>query len=164
MRRSCLALAAAIAAFTAVGLAQQPPTAGPYSVLKTAKVGGLGGFDYLYADVTGRRLYIPRGVRAVGEPAGNAGAADDGDSQCRHRHDHHDAAELVHDPAGREVTAKPPAGGCLYMPPASLPSMRAISRGKSVLFGNCWRSSSRRPRARFSCPSREWYTARRILA
>jgi DNA-binding beta-propeller fold protein YncE len=30
-------------------------------VLKTAKVGGVGGFDYVYADVAGRRLYIPRG-------------------------------------------------------------------------------------------------------
>jgi DNA-binding beta-propeller fold protein YncE len=30
-------------------------------VLKTAKVGGEGGFDYIYADSVGRRLYIPRG-------------------------------------------------------------------------------------------------------
>lgn len=46
------------------GLAQQSSTAGPsggpYKVLKTAKVGGEGGFDYVYADVAGRRLYIPR--------------------------------------------------------------------------------------------------------
>jgi DNA-binding beta-propeller fold protein YncE len=40
--------------------AQQAPTAGPYKVLKTAKVGGDGGFDYVYADDAGRRLYIPR--------------------------------------------------------------------------------------------------------
>ena len=33
---------------------------GPYKVLKTAKVGGDGGFDYVYADEAGRRLYIPR--------------------------------------------------------------------------------------------------------
>jgi DNA-binding beta-propeller fold protein YncE len=33
---------------------------GPYKILKTAKVGGAGGFDYVYADSTGRRLYIPR--------------------------------------------------------------------------------------------------------
>jgi DNA-binding beta-propeller fold protein YncE len=44
----------------AIGLAQQAPGAGPYKVLKTAKVGGDGGFDYVYADVDGRRLYIPR--------------------------------------------------------------------------------------------------------
>ena len=31
-------------------------------MLKTAKVGGLGGFDYIYADDAGRRLYIPRGA------------------------------------------------------------------------------------------------------
>ena len=36
------------------------PTAGPYKVLKTAKVGGEGGFDYISADVEGRRLYVPR--------------------------------------------------------------------------------------------------------
>lgn len=33
---------------------------GPYRLLKTAKVGGEGGFDYVYADVGGRRLYVPR--------------------------------------------------------------------------------------------------------
>jgi len=33
---------------------------GPYKVLKTAKVGGAGGWDYVYADEAGRRLYIPR--------------------------------------------------------------------------------------------------------
>ncbi len=35
-------------------------TPGPYKILKTAKVGGAGGFDYVYADAVGRRLYIPR--------------------------------------------------------------------------------------------------------
>jgi DNA-binding beta-propeller fold protein YncE len=44
----------------AIGLAQQAPTAGPYKILKTAKVGGDGGFDYVYADSAGRKLYIPR--------------------------------------------------------------------------------------------------------
>ena len=29
-------------------------------MLKTAKVGGDGGFDYVYADAAGRRLYIAR--------------------------------------------------------------------------------------------------------
>ena len=33
---------------------------GPYKVLRTAKVGGAGGWDYVYADESGRRLYIPR--------------------------------------------------------------------------------------------------------
>jgi hypothetical protein len=32
----------------------------PYKVVNTVKVGGQGGFDYVFADVDGRRLYIPR--------------------------------------------------------------------------------------------------------
>jgi hypothetical protein len=52
--------AVAFVILACIGLAQQAPTAGPYKVLKTAKVGGDGGFDYVYADVAGRRLYIPR--------------------------------------------------------------------------------------------------------
>jgi DNA-binding beta-propeller fold protein YncE len=35
---------------------------GPYKVLKIARVGGEGGWDYIYADAAGRRLYIPRGA------------------------------------------------------------------------------------------------------
>jgi DNA-binding beta-propeller fold protein YncE len=60
MRRFCFLLALAIAVLVCIGLAQQSPTAGPYKVLKTARVGGDGGFDYVYADVAGRRVYIPR--------------------------------------------------------------------------------------------------------
>lgn len=63
MRRLCYVAAIAIATTAPIGFAQQ---AGPYKVIKTAKVGGDGGFDYIYADVVGRRLYIPRGgTRAV---------------------------------------------------------------------------------------------------
>ena len=51
---------AALALFVTVGSAWQAAGTGPYKVLKTAKTGGLGGFDYIYADVAGRRLYIPR--------------------------------------------------------------------------------------------------------
>lgn len=40
----------------------------PYKVLRTAKVGGPGGFDYVYADADGRKLYIPRGA-GQGTPA-----------------------------------------------------------------------------------------------
>ncbi|HYL85247.1 MAG TPA: hypothetical protein VE263_13505 [Candidatus Angelobacter sp.] len=54
-------IAAAVALSALMGLSQQAPTAGPYKVLKTAKVGGEGGYDYIFADVEGRRLYIPRG-------------------------------------------------------------------------------------------------------
>lgn len=65
MRRYCVAIALAVAMLTMVGLAQQAPGAGPYKVLRIAKVGGDGGFDYVYADADGRRLYIPR----TGNPA-----------------------------------------------------------------------------------------------
>jgi hypothetical protein len=50
MRRLLLGLAI----LTSAALAQD----GPYQVLKTAKTGGLGGFDYIYADEAGRRLYF----------------------------------------------------------------------------------------------------------
>jgi len=49
--------ALAFAILAAVGLTQD---SGPYKVLKRAKVGGEGGWDYIYADSAGRRLYIPR--------------------------------------------------------------------------------------------------------
>lgn len=58
MRRRNTVVAIAIA-LSVTGASAQ--SAGPYKVLKTAKVGGTGGFDYVYADVAGRRLYIPRG-------------------------------------------------------------------------------------------------------
>jgi len=50
MRRLCLIFTTALSLFAQ----------GEYKVLKTAKVGGAGGFDYVYADAAGRRLYIPR--------------------------------------------------------------------------------------------------------
>ena len=61
MRRLCFIVAIAIPLFTLAGFAQTAGAGGPYKVLKTAKVGGEGGWDYIYADVAGRRLYIPRG-------------------------------------------------------------------------------------------------------
>ena len=57
MRRISLVLAAVVAMTPFSGLAQQ---AGPYKVLQTAKVGGEGGFDYVYADDAARKLYVPR--------------------------------------------------------------------------------------------------------
>src|SRR5437016_4072412 len=62
MRPFCLAvvIAAGIAMSSSTGVAQHAPTAGPYKVLKTAKVGGEGGFDYISADVEGLRLYVSR--------------------------------------------------------------------------------------------------------
>ena len=60
MYRSAAILISAIVSVVAMGLAQQPSAAGPYKVLKTVKAGGEGNWDYIYADVAGRRLYIPR--------------------------------------------------------------------------------------------------------
>ena len=51
MRRICLVMALGTALSGSMGLAQPAPTAGPYKVLKTARIGGAGGFDYVYADV-----------------------------------------------------------------------------------------------------------------
>ena len=59
MRKLCLGFAVTIAISVSVGFAAQAP-AGSYKVLKTAKVGGDGGFDYISADVEARRLYVPR--------------------------------------------------------------------------------------------------------
>src|SRR3954471_8499541 len=64
MRRLTLLLIAAITALAPIVLAQYTA---PYKVLKTAKVGGEGGTDYIYADITGRRLYITRGATQLRE-------------------------------------------------------------------------------------------------
>lgn len=42
-------------------LHSQTSSDGTYKVLKVAKVGGDGGFDYVYADSVGRKLYVARG-------------------------------------------------------------------------------------------------------
>jgi len=56
MALTIVTLAAAVAA----GSARQPSSTGPYKVLKTARVGGEGRWDYIFADSDGRRLYVPR--------------------------------------------------------------------------------------------------------
>jgi hypothetical protein len=63
---SAILLSAAMAIPAYVGLTQQNASTGPYKVLKTAKVGGEGGYDYIFADSEARRLYIPR----VGQTGG----------------------------------------------------------------------------------------------
>ena len=60
MRRFWLVFLAVTAMLASAGFAQQASNEGPYKVLRTAKVGGEGGFDYVYADSVGRRLYVPR--------------------------------------------------------------------------------------------------------
>jgi hypothetical protein len=62
MRRTILAVAVALACSAFIGLAHQGGGAGPYKVLQKARVGGEGGWDYIYADVGDRRLFIPRGA------------------------------------------------------------------------------------------------------
>jgi DNA-binding beta-propeller fold protein YncE len=57
MRRFVLVVAIGIGALCSIGWAQQD---GPYKVLKAARVGGEGAWDYIYAEPVGRRLYIPR--------------------------------------------------------------------------------------------------------
>ena len=66
MRRFVLPATIILALVAPAMPAQQPSTDGPYKVLTRARVGGEGGWDYIFADAAGRRLYIPRGaVRAV---------------------------------------------------------------------------------------------------
>src|SRR5437868_4178371 len=62
MKRTTLFAAGVVALLTSLGLAFQAQSDGPYKVLKTAKVGGEGGTDYIFADPVGRRLYITRGA------------------------------------------------------------------------------------------------------
>jgi len=49
-----------IAILVSVGFAPQAQTAAPDKVLKIVKVDGVGGFDYIHADVVERRLYVAR--------------------------------------------------------------------------------------------------------
>ena len=72
MYRFASILTGAIVLTVAIGSAQEP-SRGPYKVLKTVKVGGEGNWDYIWADVAGRRLYIPR--RAPAAPPGAEGPA-----------------------------------------------------------------------------------------
>ncbi len=66
MRTTYFALAACM---SLLPIAAQPALAqaGPYKIIKTLKVGGDGGFDYVNADSANRRLYIARsGAAPVG--------------------------------------------------------------------------------------------------
>jgi DNA-binding beta-propeller fold protein YncE len=56
MRRVGLALTAGLFLTASIGLTQD----GPYKILKTAKVGGDGGFDYVNSDAANRKLYVAR--------------------------------------------------------------------------------------------------------
>jgi DNA-binding beta-propeller fold protein YncE len=66
MRISPLMFTAAFSVLTGAAIAQMAPAPaapGPYKIVNTVKAGGTGGFDYVFADEDGRKLYIPRGNR-----------------------------------------------------------------------------------------------------
>jgi len=65
---SILPLAMATVSISAAAQsATGPSSTGPYKILKTVKVGGDGGFDYVTADPTNRRLYVARsGAAPIG--------------------------------------------------------------------------------------------------
>ena len=60
MRKSCPLCGACVLISLAAGPPQRALAEGPYKVSKVAKIGGEGTFDTAFADVEGRRLYIPR--------------------------------------------------------------------------------------------------------
>lgn len=53
-------IAAGIVQAASVVVAEAPSSPPGYELIKTTKIGGEGGFDYVYAETAGRRLYIPR--------------------------------------------------------------------------------------------------------
>ena len=63
MKISGVFFAAAIGILAASSALAQD--AGPYKVINSVKVGGLGMWDYCYAESDGRKLYIPRGNRVT---------------------------------------------------------------------------------------------------
>ncbi|MEO8050059.1 MAG: hypothetical protein ABI833_06545 [Acidobacteriota bacterium] len=60
MQRPYLGFAVLITMLAPGGFTQESPAPRNYKVLRTAKIGGVGGFDYVNADVAGRRLYVAR--------------------------------------------------------------------------------------------------------
>lgn len=60
MRQTLLVSSVVLVLLPSLVIAQAAPAAKPYRMLKIAKVGGDGGFDYVYADLNNRRLYIAR--------------------------------------------------------------------------------------------------------
>jgi hypothetical protein len=62
MKRLFALFAVLAAILASVGFAKAKPNSSsdPYKILKQVKAGGEGGFDYIFADVPGRRLYVPR--------------------------------------------------------------------------------------------------------
>ena len=60
MRIYATLILAGIAAMALVSRGEDAPAGQDYKIIKKAKVGGDGRFDYVFADSDGRKLYIPR--------------------------------------------------------------------------------------------------------
>jgi len=60
MRLSTAFIVVGIVASALAVRGQDAPSGQEYKIVKTAKVGGDGGFDYVFADSDGRKLYVPR--------------------------------------------------------------------------------------------------------
>ncbi len=60
MRFAALPVVTLLLSIPVAGAQAFGQSSGPYKVLSNTTVGGEGGFDYVYADVVARRLYIPR--------------------------------------------------------------------------------------------------------
>src|SRR5579859_1376439 len=60
MRTLAFGVAVALSLIGVTSAQTGPASTGPYKVIKTAKVGGAGGFDYVFADSSARKLYVPR--------------------------------------------------------------------------------------------------------
>jgi DNA-binding beta-propeller fold protein YncE len=72
MRLFRVLFAALIAASASLAFAETTPADGPYKIVNTAKVGGDGGFDYVYADSDSRHLFVVRS----GNPGGRISVYD----------------------------------------------------------------------------------------
>ncbi len=60
LRNYPLIVVGVILSANTLAISQTPSQKGPYKIIRTVKVGGAGGFDYVYADSVARRLYVPR--------------------------------------------------------------------------------------------------------
>lgn len=123
----------------------------PYKIIKTAKVGGAGGFDYVAADAKNRRLYIARSgdtpritvfnldtLASVGEIAGFSAHGAAVDAQSNHAFATSQPV-LMYDPKTLKVLKTIPVGGNpdgimadgfnhrIYILSHSAPNMTAIN-------------------------------------
>lgn len=65
MRYLMVLLAVVVLSLSFRATAQPAASDQPYKIITTAKVGGAGGFDYVFADSSSRKLFIPRGNRVT---------------------------------------------------------------------------------------------------